>query len=124
MINKNKILSISSVISLLLAFTPRSVFAAACDGTEEGSVQTSIIPCEYTKDVPSLLNFGINILSAGIAIAAVGAIVYAGVLYTTAGGNSEQTKKAMNMILNVVIGIIAYAAMYLLLNWIIPGGVI
>jgi hypothetical protein len=65
----------------------------------------------------------INILTAGVGIAAIGGIVYGAVLYTTAGGSQEQVKKAISIITNVVIGIVAYALMWALLNFLIPGGV-
>jgi hypothetical protein len=49
--------------------------------------------------------------------------VYGAVLYTSAGGNQEQVKKARTIFTNVAIGIIAFAAMWSLLNWLVPGGV-
>ncbi len=64
----------------------------------------------------------INILTAGIGVAAVGGIVYASVLYATARGGVDQTKKAIVIIQNVVIGIVAYVLMFAFLNYIIPGG--
>jgi hypothetical protein len=64
----------------------------------------------------------INILTAGVGILAVGGIIYGSILYTSSGGNPENTKKAITFITNVVIGIVAYGAMFSLLNFIIPGG--
>ncbi|MNH46494.1 hypothetical protein D3C72_2301490 [compost metagenome] len=61
-------------------------------------------------------------MTAGVGILAVGGIVYGSILYTSAGGSSEQTKKAMGIITNVVIGLIAYALMYAITNFLIPGG--
>jgi hypothetical protein len=69
-----------------------------------------------------LLLLAINILTAGVGVAAVGGIVYGSILYTTAGGSPEGVKKAREIITNVIIGIVAYALMYSLLNFIIPGG--
>jgi len=69
-----------------------------------------------------ILLLAINVLSAGVGVIAVGGVVYASVLYTSAGGNPEQVKKAMGMITNVVIGVVAYAIMFSLLNFLIPGG--
>ena len=65
----------------------------------------------------------INILTAGIGVVAVGGIVYGSILYASAGGSADQVKKARTIIINVVIGIVAYALMYALLNFIVPGGV-
>jgi len=69
-----------------------------------------------------ILLVAINILTAGIGIVAIGGIVYASILYTSAGGSQEQVKKAMGIITNVVIGVLAYALMYAVLNFLVPGG--
>lgn len=69
-----------------------------------------------------LLLLVINILTAGVGIAAVGGVVYGSILYASAGGAADQVKKAKEIITNVVIGLVAYALMYSLLNFIIPGG--
>ncbi len=65
-----------------------------------------------------------NILTAGIGIAAVAGIVYGSVLYSSAGGNPDGIKKAKEIIQNVILGLLAYALMYAVLNWLIPGGVL
>ncbi len=70
-----------------------------------------------------VLLIAINVLTAGVGVAAVGGIVYGALLYTSAGGSPEQVKKAMGIITNVVIGVVAYALMYALLNFLIPGGI-
>jgi hypothetical protein len=112
------------LFGLVAVVVPQTAYAASCAG-----VTTSIIDCSQTggadiKDtgVWGILLLSINILTAGIGIAAIGGIVYGSILYTSAGGSAEQTKKAMGIITNVVIGIIAYALMYAFLNFIIPGG--
>lgn len=95
-------------------------------------VKTSIIDCsqpggdnaDVTKSgIWGVLLLILNILTAGVGIAAVGGIVYASVLYTTSSMNSEQTMKAKLIIRDTMIGLIAYAGMYLLLNFLIPGGI-
>ena len=78
---------------------------------------------DATKNgVWGLLLFALNILTGLVGIAAVGGIVYGSILYTTAGGNADQTKKAIEFIRNVIIGLIAYGLMFAVLNFIIPGG--
>jgi amino acid transporter len=62
-------------------------------------------------------------MTGGIGILAVGGIVYAAILYSSSSQSADQTKKAKDIIRDVVIGIIAYASMYLLLNFLIPGGI-
>jgi hypothetical protein len=71
-----------------------------------------------------ILKWVLQLLSAGIGIAAVGTLVYAGILYSSAGGGQEQVTKAKKLITDTVIGIVAYALMFLALNWLVPGGVI
>jgi len=96
-----------------------------------GGVDTSIIHCDQPggkdadiKDtgVWGILLVIINIMTAGIGILAVGGVIYGSILYTSSGGSAEQTKKAMGIIYNVIIGLIVYALMFSFLNYIIPGG--
>lgn len=96
---------------------------------ECGKAQTVIIKCDSSSEtgakgspIWSILKLAINILTGGIGIVAVGGIVYGSILYTSAGADTAQTKKAVSVITNVVIGLIAYALMYAVLNFIIPGG--
>lgn len=74
--------------------------------------------------VMELLKWVLRILTGGVGIAAVGAFIFAGVLYSSASGDTAQVSKAKTMITNTVIGIIAYALIFLVLNWLIPGGVL
>lgn len=85
-----------------------------CGGKEDGTENGTIF---------ALLKGALNILTAGIGIAAVGGIAYGAFLYTTAENKPDQTKKAVGIITNVVIGIVAYGLMYVLLNFLIPGGI-
>lgn len=113
------------VVMVGVMFSGATVMAAnECD-----KVNTSIIPCEDgdgegVQGTPlwGVLILVINILTAGVGIAAVAGVIFGAFLYTTAGGNPEQVKKAIGIITNVVIGVVAYAGMYIFLNFIIPGG--
>jgi hypothetical protein len=98
---------------------PDGTVVALSSSCPDGS--KPILAVENTG-VWGLLLMAINILTAGIGILAVAGIVYGSVLYASAGGSPEQVKKAMGIISNVVIGIVAYALMYALLNFLIPGG--
>jgi hypothetical protein len=65
----------------------------------------------------------LNIMTTGVGVLAVAGVVYGSVLYASAGDSAEQVKKAKGIILNVVIGLIAFGLMYALLNFLIPGGI-
>lgn len=95
-----------------------------------GDVETSIITndkiCNASGEggmILAILKEVLKFLTAGVGIAAVGGIGYGALLYTTAENKPEQTKKAIGIITNVVIGIAAYALMYVFLNFLIPGGI-
>lgn len=132
---KQLFVGILLVIGLTVATVASpAITSAECKSTATnccGGVETSIIHCDQTGGENAtventgawgILLLAINILTAGVGIAAIGGIVYGAILYTSAGGSPEQVKKAMTVITNVVIGVIAYALMFSGLNFLIPGG--
>ena len=109
-----------SLVGAFIVVSPASA-AKTCGGAD-----TAIISCsegEGEGALWGLINLAITILTAGVGVLALAGIVYGAVLYTSAGGNPEQVKKAKGIFTNVAIGVIAFAGMYALLNFIIPGGV-
>ena len=84
--------------------------------------KTAILPSDWK--IEDILNMILVVVTTGAGIAAVGSIVFAGILYITARDNAGQVSKAKTMIMNTVIGIIAYILMWAFLEWIIPGGVL
>jgi hypothetical protein len=129
---KQTILALALIIgfgSVLISLSP--IASADCDGAK-----TSIINCDKNSTGGGVTNTGIwvilltaiNILTAGIGVAAVAGIVYGAIMYASAGGGASsggganQVKKAKTILLNVVIGLVAYALMYAFLNFVIPGG--
>ena len=116
-------------MGLLASISPLTAFAAGNNGCE---TDTAIIKCDNVdvdaggvenSGIWSILLTAINILTAAVGLAAVGGVIYGAVLYTSAGGSPEQVKKAMGIITNVVIGVVAYALMFSGLNFLIPGGI-
>lgn len=96
---------------------------------QDNCPETSIIEveCNDSNDVQDsgvwqLLIITLNILTAGVGIAAVGGMVYAAILYAAARQHADQVKKAKDIILNIMIGLVAYAGMYLIINFLVPGG--
>jgi len=61
-------------------------------------------------DVRTLVGNVINgiLIVAGIIVVVF--LVYGGILYTTAGGNSEQADKGKGVIINAIIGLVIIAA--------------
>ena len=79
------------------------------------AVETAIL--DGDKGITGVLKLVVDILTIGVGIFAVIAIVIVGIQYMTAGGNEEQTRKAKRRLFEIVIGIVAYVVMYALLNW-------
>lgn len=90
--------------------------------TTPADAKTAILPSDWK--IEDILNMVLVIVTTGVGIAAVGSIVFAGVLYITARDNAAQVSKAKTMITNTIIGIIAYILMWAFLEWIIPGGIL
>lgn len=105
--------------------------AEAMANKQCGGAKTSIITCTQTEKstgtqdngVWALLLLAMNIMTAGVGILAVGGIAYGAALYASASDKPEQAKQGMTYIKNVVIGLAAYGLMYVLLNFLIPGGI-
>ena len=106
---------------------------AAMSSQAAYAVDCSILPkfiCEGadTKDTNSggivlFLKWVLTIMTGLVGVAAVGGVIWAGIMYATAGDHADQVKKAKQVIVDVAIGIVAYGLMFIALNWIIPGGV-
>lgn len=101
-------------------------------GDEDGGTTTPTPPGSASGDKTSILpeNWGIsdilklvlNIVVYGLGVAAVLGVIIAGILYMTARDNEAQVTKAKTRLFEVVIGLVAWAVMYAVLNWLIPGG--
>ena len=90
--------------------------------TPPADAKTAILPSDWK--IEDILNMVLVVVTTGVGIAAVGSIVFAGVLYITARDHAAQVSKAKTMIMNTIIGIIAYILMWAFLEWIIPGGIL
>ena len=115
--------SIATLFSGMVIVQP--ALAAEC-----GGAQTSIIDCKDEKGgkikgedaIFKVLSTIIKIMTGLIGLVAVGAVVYGAILYGSSGDSPENVKKAKDIWTNVVIGLVAFAFMVALLNFIIPGG--
>lgn len=113
-------------MSIIYLLEPKISVATEC-----GGVETSIIGCSSKggeKDIKKsaiweMLKIVIYVMTAGVTFAAIGGVVYGSVLYTSSGANPETRKKATSIITNTVIGVVAFALMWAVLGFIIPGGI-
>lgn len=110
------------LLSFLFVITSNFVIvpnvAAASGECEVAIISESV--CQ--GGIPGLILLLINILTGGVGIVAVGGIVYAALLYTTAGAEEAQVKKAKETIRNVSLGLVLFVVMWSLTQYLIPGG--
>lgn len=83
-------------------------------------VSTSILPGNMC--IKELLFLILKILVYGLGAAATVGVVIAGIQYMTARDNESQVSAAKTRLLNIVIGLVAWAVMWTVMNWLIPGG--
>jgi heme A synthase len=121
------VVALTLMIGLAVSFVSPVIYAAKC-----GTTETSIIGCDPTIDdsgpieksgIWGILLLAINILSAGVVLAGVCGVAYGAIMYTTAGGSSDRTRKARMIIFNTTLGIIFYVLLYAIIQYLIPGGV-
>lgn len=121
--------AVTALAAGLVFVTP--VNAAAGDAPTCGILPQSI--CDADKNnttgevsrsgVMQLIVWVLRIMTGLVGVAAIGATVYAAILYSSASSSSEQVNKAKTIITDMAIGVISYGLMFLALNWLIPGGV-
>ena len=68
-------------------------------------------------------NLIIEIMTYGIGVLGAIGITVVGIMYLTAKGNEAQTAKAKKRMREIVIGLVAYAMIWAVMNWLMPGGV-
>ena len=82
------------------------------------AVETNILGDDM--DIEKLLKLVANIMLYGLGAAAVIGVIVAGIMYLTAKDNEQQVAKAKKRLLDVVIGLVAWAALWTVLHWLIP----
>lgn len=117
-------LAVGITSAMLLA--PQVAHATSC-----GGVDVAYLECETDNSgdpvqdsaLWAILTMVLNIMIGGVAIAAVGGLVYAGIMYASAQDNSSQVQQAKDTIRNVVIGLVMFLVMWSGLQFLVPGGI-
>lgn len=71
--------------------------------------------------VYTILNLVIDVFSMGVGILGVIGISVVGLQYLTAKDNEQQATKAKRRMVEIIIGLVAYAVLYVGLQWLLPG---
>jgi hypothetical protein len=72
--------------------------------------------------VQKYINPLINALAAGVGIAVTIAIIWAGIEYSSSGGDPQKISIAKNRIRNAIISLVLFFFLWSLLNFLVPGG--
>ena len=122
MIKRNIIIGFAITLSSLFgaSLMTQTTFAATC-----GGANTSIISCDGDGQdaIMNVLKMIIQIMTVGIGVLAVGAVIFGAILYSSSAGSPENIKKAKTIWMNTVLGLILFAFMVAITNFLIPGGV-
>ncbi|NCU29225.1 hypothetical protein EOM60_01290 [Candidatus Saccharibacteria bacterium] len=88
-------------------------------------VDTMIVSCDGEGGDAAIHIIGqvINILMAGVGIMAVGAVIYGAILYGTSGDKPDNMKKAKEIWVNTVLGLVLFAFIVAITNFLVPGGI-
>jgi hypothetical protein len=95
--------------------------------TQCGEARVNILSCGTERGgvaLNNVLKIIISALSVIVAIAAVGGLAWASVLYAKAGDNEGNVSEAKTLIRNVIIGILLYVFLVAIVGWLVPGSVI
>jgi hypothetical protein len=88
----------------------------AFGGCQEGSANTG---CGV---IEKYLNPLINLLAGAVGLVVIIMIIYGGIQYSMAGGDSGKVSAAKARISNALFALIAFLFLYAVLQWLVPGG--
>lgn len=106
-------------IMLAGAVSSENVFGATqCNG-----VETSLVECgENAGGINHTVQLIMDNAVIGVGILAVIGIAVAGIQFLTAGDNAGTLAKAKKRILEIIIGLVCFVALWGVARWILPGG--
>jgi hypothetical protein len=127
---KRRFLAIFSVLTMFfgafLVVSPAYADPGTAPSTQEAKDcrdnNTSVL--RFTCDengIWGILEMVLDIFTYGVGILAIGALVFAGIKYSIAGGSEEKVRAAKKMIFDTVIGLLCYAVLYAALKWLLLG---
>ena len=110
----------------ITAITAPSQVSAALNSTDlSNNLIPIIIPKDGTTGTAILTNTAVTVINLILLIAGILAVIYliySGILYITAGGDTGKAEKGRTGIVNAIIGLVIISAAYLLVRFV--GGAI
>ena len=106
------------VMTALLATFAVTVFAQPVLANVDYFADLEAVGVQFTdtgqdeNDLPATIGAIIQVILGFLGVVVVILIIYAGFLWMTAGGNSDQVKKAKDLMINAVIGLAIILSAY------------
>ena len=95
------------------ATTPSDVQRQECTNPDE---------CLKDNELIKFIKVAVNIMSALVGVVVTAMIVLGGIQYASAGGSPNATSAAKKRIFNAIFALIAYLFLFVILEWLLPGG--
>ena len=111
------------VLSLMVVVTLGFPVLASAQFSDQdqlhGAASESYGDSETTGSLTAIIGSIINVLLSILGLILLLLVIYAGFLWMTAGGNSDQVDKAKKFIVNGVIGLIITLTAYAISNFVV-----
>lgn len=124
MIKRNTIIAVAFLAAVVCGsiLSTGQVFAE----TECAGAKTSVITCGKATGrgaIIEIVKMVVKIMTAGVGVLAVGAVIFGAILYTTSEGSPDKLSKARTVWINTIIGLLLFAFMVAITNFFVPGGI-
>ena len=125
-----KLISKKTFLKLLIAFIiailgQAMVINPTYADCQDGYAETTVLGCVETKDGCGLfmaINITLTVITSGATVLGILGIVISGIMYASARDNEAQVAKAKKRILEVVIGLALWTFLYIISQFLLPGG--
>ena len=101
----------------------KAILTAMAETVDTSIIGGGSVEVSGAQGIYTILKLVVTILTYGLGVAATIGVVIAGVMYLTAKDSPDKVAAAKKRLIEVVLGLVAWAMMAAVLNWLIPGGV-
>ncbi len=117
---KQLVMGLIVTVGLVLVVAPASGAISAINNTCSDPLNANTVICKSQNDsVNTIIKAVVNTLLFLIGVAAVIVIIFGAITYTASGGEADAIKRAKNMILYAVVGLVIAFSAYAIVNWVL-----
>ena len=92
----------------------------SCDRTRNAA---DLRQCMKDNPLVKRIQQVVDVLSIGVGIVVVGALIVGGIQYIIAGDNANAVSAAKSRVMNALLALAVFLFLWAFLQWLIPGGV-